>query len=552
MAGGSAGQGGTGGGAGGDRGGGSGSAGTGGVSGRGGGSGNAGAGGAGGRGGGSGNAGAGGAGVATILDGQRWLVPCGKPQSLSDLVCVNMSSPTGGCPSTGSYLTSGMVNRDETVTFAGTPGTVYDVTVRIRGVVEPKHYLGGTKDEVHEGWYVGGAPNTAGAYQVYMLGVSEPQQVYFLNAVNHAEAHFSYPVDYTVTIPIAGGSQVRFLASDTNCSAIRNCDSTSIDGIASQAKCYPLVVPGESSVAQPYDGQFMVMHVVSVSEHSGSGGASGLGGAAGSLVVTPGPLVTSIATTHTMRARLIAADGSLTDAPSPVDWTSSDPTVAQVDGSGALTTIGGGSATLRAAAGGMSATSRVDVLGPRLTAISVVPSSAELAPGTQVTFLASAVYEDGRKVDVTRTAKWTSSDAAVALTTPNASAQPPIYYPTATGVTAGGTSVIGAALGPVVGTSQVTVKASPLQRITVQPSAASVPCNMTLSFTATGTYADGSTLDVTVGATWSSATLVVPMTVASSAVYATLNCDTGIGTHTVTAKLVGVSGSGMVTVTAAR
>jgi trimeric autotransporter adhesin len=169
-----------------------------------------------------------------------------------------------------------------------------------------------------------------------------------------------------------------------------------------------------------------------------------------------------------------------------------------------------------------------------------------------VIFTAYAVYEDGRKVDVTRTAKWTSSGAAVALTTPSASAQPPRYWPTATGVTAGGASVIGAALGTVVGTSQLTVKSSPLQRITVQPSATSVPCNMTLSLTATGTFADGSTLDVTVGATWSSPTLVVPMAVEFSPLYPGLNCDTGIGTHTVTARLGGVSGSGMVTVTAAR
>ena len=220
----------------------------------------------------------------------KWLLPCGQDQSYSLLVCQN-NPPTGGCrgPSaTVPYLTAGTINLDKTVTVRGTPGKTYTVTARIQGVVEPKHYQNGVNTTATTctgtpnnncGWYVGGAPQTNGNYNVYMMWVSAPAptpttglqgQYFFLNNINKTEAHFSYPIDYQVTFQINGGAMVRFLADDSNCSAIKNCDTTSVDTVpGGGGRCNPITVPNmvataAGAVTQPYNGQFIVMSIVSI------------------------------------------------------------------------------------------------------------------------------------------------------------------------------------------------------------------------------------------------------------------------------------------------
>jgi hypothetical protein len=201
----------------------------------------------------------------TNLDGQKYLLACGADQGYSNLVCQN---PQGACPNQGQpYLTLGMHNRDEHAKFGGTAGTVYQVTIRVRGIVEPKHYTGGVKDTAHEGFYTGGAPSTSGNYNVYLLKISGMQgQSYFLNSLNQQEAHFSYAIDYTVTIPIEGGADMWFLSDDSNCSAIKNCDTSSVDKPGNQPGCKPITLAGftEPGITQPFNGQFIVIHVTDV------------------------------------------------------------------------------------------------------------------------------------------------------------------------------------------------------------------------------------------------------------------------------------------------
>jgi len=110
---------------------------------------------------------------------------------------------------------------------------------------------------------VGGTPSTAGSYDVYSLGVWSPQQVYYLNAINQVEAHASYPVDYTFTVPIQAGAQVRLRSNDPNCSMIKNCDINSKEGLGGTGICNPISIPGLFSPPQPFNGEFIVLNVVS-------------------------------------------------------------------------------------------------------------------------------------------------------------------------------------------------------------------------------------------------------------------------------------------------
>ena len=178
-------------------------------------------------------------------------------------------------------------------------GTTYMVTAHFQGVVEPKTYTGGVKANPTvktDGWYAPSSPTAAtqpapsqsGNYNVYMISVTPPggtAAYYFLNALGNQtpavpEAHFSYMIDYTATFPVAGGSAVRFLADDSNCSAIKNCDSTSIDNSGGRGTCNPITVPNLPTTmpaagqtfnpttalpfSQPYNGQFIIMTITSV------------------------------------------------------------------------------------------------------------------------------------------------------------------------------------------------------------------------------------------------------------------------------------------------
>src|ERR1700682_248821 len=51
---------------------------------------------------------------------------------------------------------------------------------------------------------------------------------------------------------------------------------------------------------------------------------------------------------------------------------------------------------------------------PKLSSITISPTTASIAHGTTQQFSATALYSDGSKPDVTSTAGWSSSNSAVA------------------------------------------------------------------------------------------------------------------------------------------
>jgi hypothetical protein len=199
--------------------------------------------------------------VAAALDGQMFELTCGSDSGFSIRVCNN--NQTGGaCPNSDEYIFDGYINRDEEVIFGGQPGTTYDVTVRVRGVVEPKDYQGGTQGP--GGFYSGGIPGTQNNYNVYLIRVSSPAQDYFLNSIGEQLAHNSYQMDYEATLAIEGGATLRFVASDSNCLAIANCAEPQDESVCNAHTIASLELD-HPEIAQPYDGQFIVIDVVSVS-----------------------------------------------------------------------------------------------------------------------------------------------------------------------------------------------------------------------------------------------------------------------------------------------
>jgi hypothetical protein len=228
--------------------------------------------------------------VKGFLDGFMYNLPCGPNQSYSVLVCQN---PAGNCPGGSEYLVQGTHNTDMKFTVPGTADQSCTITLKVQGVVEPKHYqtgtnrcttyFGGAMEGFAQGPAAGGVntgcyPTTSGNYNVYMMHVSNNATTltgtgvtgnrYFWNAINQNEAHFSYPINYTTSaITIKGGQTIWMLADDSNCSAIKNCATTSVDNAASPpGRCDGITVPNVTfptgkTLTQPYNGQFILLHV---------------------------------------------------------------------------------------------------------------------------------------------------------------------------------------------------------------------------------------------------------------------------------------------------
>jgi hypothetical protein len=131
--------------------------------------------------------------------------------------------------------------------FNGAPGVVHDVTIRVRGVVEPKNFTGGTVE--HDHFQIGGTPDVD-HYNFYSLNVSDPAQSYTVNRSDKKVGHFLFPVDYTVTIPIRGGAAVTLGAYDDNDISIANHQN--------------IVVPEIPPAPAAFDGQFFQLDVVAV------------------------------------------------------------------------------------------------------------------------------------------------------------------------------------------------------------------------------------------------------------------------------------------------
>jgi hypothetical protein len=199
------------------------------------------------------------------LDGQKFMVPCGAISSYSELLCDHVADDA--CAAQGTTPPGReFVGRDDSILFPGTPGLVYNVTLRVRGVVESNIYFGGTpsatEDNPDFGLYTGGRTSTVGQSHVYQLSVSAPKEVYYLNALQHRQMHAAFPVDYIFTIPIAAYAEIGFRQWDSDCRMVRNCDEASTEGPPGEGICHPSPVPDLAWIGQPYDGQFLLLNVI--------------------------------------------------------------------------------------------------------------------------------------------------------------------------------------------------------------------------------------------------------------------------------------------------
>nr|WP_246052723.1 Ig-like domain-containing protein [Leptospira semungkisensis] len=207
-----------------------------------------------------------------------------------------------------------------------------------------------------------------------------------------------------------------------------------------------------------------------------------------------------------VQATGVYSDGTSLNISDQVTWSTSDNTIVQL---GTLNSIpkkniiatGGslGTATVSATLGAITGSSDITVITAALVSIAITPTNPSVALGLTQSFMATGTYTDGSTQDLTNLATWNSASTNVA-TISNANGSQGIASTVSIG-----TSDISATYNSITSaTSTLTVTAATLESITITPSLPTVPKGRSTNLTATGTYSDGSWIDLTTQVTWGS------------------------------------------------
>jgi hypothetical protein len=226
------------------------------------------------------------------------------------------------------------------------------------------------------------------------------------------------------------------------------------------------------------------------------------------------------------------ASGATGNVTSVATWTSSNTAVATVaSGTGVVTGVAAGSTTITAAVTETSGTTVkntaiVTVTGTikTLTGITLTGTQGSITPiapptlaaGTNLQLYATGNYNDGSTQDITTQATWTSSTTSATVAQGLITAVSP------------GTPTIGASLSGVTGSVGATVTAATLQSIAITPAGTTtVAAGNTQQFTATGTFTDKSTQNITTSVTWSSSDPSVTMSATAPGLATTTDAAVG-------------------------
>lgn len=206
------------------------------------------------------------------------------------------------------------------------------------------------------------------------------------------------------------------------------------------------------------------------------------------------------------------ADGSSAPVSRFLQWSSSDPGVISVNGSGIARPIATGLATITVTLGDFSDSIELEASDAALESIAIpTPASAVLVCSFDIALSASGTYEDDSVRDITDRVTWSSDAESVAVVQDNTSGRPTIL------ARSSGTAELTASLGTISSTAplEVTIAPGTLSSIAVTPATVSnLERGRAQNFVATGTYTDTSTRNITRASVWSSsnAAVLAPVT----------------------------------------
>ena len=255
-----------------------------------------------------------------------------------------------------------------------------------------------------------------------------------------------------------------------------------------------------------------------------------------SIAVTPANPSIAKGTTVQLTVTCGFSDGTTQDCTDPAHFTSADTTIAQVGNipgfEGLVTGLGLGSTSITAVFNGMQGSASVTVTSAVLKSIVITPPNPTVAKGTGIQLTATGTFSDGTTQDFTSSASWISTGPATVDTT---------------GMVIGaavGSATVNATQAGISGSTTVTVTAAVLTAIKVTPVNPSIAKGTTVQLTATGTFSDSTTQDLTASVSWTSSAVGTATVDPGGLVHGTTP-----GPATITATQGTISGSTSVTVT---
>ena len=252
-----------------------------------------------------------------------------------------------------------------------------------------------------------------------------------------------------------------------------------------------------------------------------------------SMTIAPTSATIASSTKQQFIATGTFSDNSVQTITGSVSWSSSKPAFATISDTsptkGLALGVSAGTTTITATSGSVSTTTTLTVTAASATSLAITPNPASMALFVSQQFTATAQFSDGTSQDVTNVATWSSSSTTTASVT--ASGVVSAKKTTTTPVTISATFESQSASTPL------TITADNLNSISISPQGGIAP-GTKVQFTATGTFKDGSTHNLTTQVTWASSDTTVLNFLSGSTAKGLVT-----GTVTVTATFGSVVGS---------
>ncbi len=225
------------------------------------------------------------------------------------------------------------------------------------------------------------------------------------------------------------------------------------------------------------------------------------------MTITPAAPTVSKGLTTQFQASGTFTDNTTQDLTFDATWTSNATGIATVgdtaDSKGLAKALAAGTATITATFEGVSATALMTVTEVVLQSITVTPANPSILSLSTAVFKAAGQYSDGSSADITGQVAWSSSQPGIATVAADGTAR----------TLALGTTTISATLNGISGASSVKVTGGALTGIVLSPATTSLVKGTVGQITATGSFNNGSSRDISGAVSWS----VAPPTIATVA-----------------------------------
>jgi hypothetical protein len=211
-----------------------------------------------------------------------------------------------------------------------------------------------------------------------------------------------------------------------------------------------------------------------------------------SISITPTNPVVALGNGKEFTAAGLFSDGAQQDMTQTVVWNSSQTIIATITPSGMIVSKQVGTTTIAAVSGSIIGSTTLTVTQAALVSIAVTPVNPTVPKGGTQQLMATGTFTDGSTQNISSSVVWATFNPGVVTVSSGglATAQ------------ALGTSTLAASSGAISGQDTLTVAQTALVSIAVTPLNPTVPKGGTQQLTATGTFTDGNTQNMSNSVAW--------------------------------------------------